>query len=59
VELRRQALIGPDELAEREDRCERIVQIVGDAVSEEFDRVHLLGLEQLPTEFLLPFGSRG
>ena len=55
AKLGRQALIRSDQLAEGEDRGQRIVQLVLDARDEQADRLHFLGLEQL---LLAPVGAR-
>ena len=48
-----QALVGAQELAERDDRRERVVQLVRDAGDELADRLHLLGLEQFLLQAML------
>ena len=42
-----QAIVVADQLAERDDRGERVVQLVRDTGHELADRVHLLGRESL------------
>jgi hypothetical protein len=49
----REALVAAHQLAEGDDRGQRVVQLVGDAGYELAERLHLLGLEQLPLEPVL------
>ena len=48
-----QARVAVDQLAEADDRRQRVVELVRDAGDEHADRLHLLGLEQLPLQPLL------
>src|SRR5437868_4336830 len=50
VKVRGQCRVGSNELAERDDRGEGVVQLVRHAGDEEPDRLHLLSLDQLGLE---------